>query len=307
MSNVITTALGRVQPNYRGTYNSTEEYNKLDYVDDGIGSSYICKINGVINKAPADYPGYWQLVAARGSQGPRGFTGGFGTPSATASAVPYTATPNVSIEASGPDSAKIFNFSFDIPAGPTGFKYVTADASSLPAGSSATVVANLSGNPLEQTLSFVFGIPAADGEGVKKVDGLGPGADGDVSTLGAVSYIRDQTEGQYQISEGQRAIARNNIGALAEPSNKNYGQFLQYGGNVSDPSWVSTNILQVPTGGTPGYILRKQASAYGWTPVYETPAGGSNGSILMKGSDTDYDFTWSNPISNNDIDIMINE
>ena len=306
MSDVITTALGRVQPNYRGTYNSSEEYNKLDYVDDGIGSSYICKTNGVTN-VPLTNTAYWQLVAARGSQGPRGFTGGFGTPSATASAVPYTATPNVSIEASGPDSAKIFNFSFDIPAGPTGFKYVTADASSLPAGSSATVVANLSGNPLEQTLSFVFGIPAADGEGVKKVDGLGPGADGDVGTLGAVSYIRDQTEGQYQISEGQRAIARDNIGALAEPSNKNYGQFLQYGGNVSDPSWVSTDILQVPTGGTTGYILRKQASAYGWTPVYETPAGGSNGSILMKGSDTDYDFTWSNPISNNDIDIMINE
>ena len=302
MSNVVTTALGRVQPNYRGTYNSSEEYNKLDYVDDGIGSSYICKTNGVTN-VPLTNTAYWQLVAARGSQGPRGYTGGFGTPSATASAVPYTATPNVSIEASGPDSAKIFN----LPAGPTGFKYVTADASSLPAGSSATVVANLSGNPLEQTLSFVFGIPAADGEGVKKVDGLGPGADGNVGTLGAVSYIRDQTEGEYQISEGQRAIARDNIGALAEPSNKNYGQFLQYGGNVSDPQWVSTDILQVPTGGTTGYILRKQASAYGWTPVYETPAGGSNGSILMKGSDTDYDFTWSNPISNNDIDIMINE
>lgn len=307
MSDVITTALGRVQPNYRGTYNSSEEYNKLDYVDDGIGSSYICKINGVSNKAPAEYPGYWQLVAARGSQGPRGYTGGFGTPSATASAVPYTATPNVSIEASGPDSAKIFNFSFDIPAGPTGFKYVTANASSLPAGSSATVVANLSGDPLEQTLSFVFGIPAADGEGVKKVDGLGPGTDGNVGTLGAVSYIRDQTAGQYQISDGQRAIARDNIGALAEPSNKNYGQFLQYAGNESDPSWVASTILQVKSGGEPGQILRKQVNDYGWTPVHETPAGGSIGSILMKNSSSDYDFVWSNPISNSDIDTMISE
>ena len=306
--NVVTTALGRVQPNYRGTYNSSTIYNKLDYVDDGNGSSYICRTNGVSN-VPLSNTGYWQVVASRGSQGPRGLTGGFGDPTATASAVAYTSTPSVSVvaEPTSPDTAKIFKFHFDIPAGPTGFNHVTASASSLPAGASPTVAASLSGDPLDQTLSFVFGIPAADGEGVKKVDGIGPGADGDISILGAVSYLRDQTEGTYRISDGQKMVARDNIGALAEPSTKNYGQFLQYGGNVNNPSWVGADIYQVPTGGTTGYVLRKQVSGYGWTPVYETPAGGSAGYILTKNSNSDYDFTWSSMISTNDIDTIVNE
>lgn len=304
MSNVITTALGRVQPNYRGTYDSGATYNKLDYVF-YQGSSFICKTNGVIGIAPTN-SGYWQQVASKGDQGIQGYTGSFGTPSASASILPTGSDPTATVVASGPDTAKVFAFNFGIPAGPLGFTEVAADASAISAGAQPVATASLVGND-EKTLSFHFGIPAADGEGVKKVDNIGPSAGGNVE-LGAVSYSMAQ-----ELSIGQKIQARDNIGAqvsgnyVTDPSLKSYGEFLQYGGNVGAPSWVTVPIQEVPTGGTAGYVLRKQTTAYGWTPVYETPAGGSIGSILMKNSSSDYDFVWSNPISNSDIDTMISE
>lgn len=58
-------------------------------------------------------------TGATGPQGPIGETGeaaGFGTPTATITILDATATPYVIVTATGPDTAKVFNFDFGIPA-----------------------------------------------------------------------------------------------------------------------------------------------------------------------------------------------
>lgn len=309
MSEPIVTALGRVQPNYLGTWQDNVQYNKLDYVD-YQGSSYICRSNGVSgnDKAPSDNSFYWQLVAHKGERGLQGYTGDFGTPSATASRLPTGSNPSVviSVDTASPPEAKIFNFQFGIPDGPLGFTSVAANATSVPAGSNPSATATLVGDE-DKTLTFDFQIPSADGEGVKQVDGFTPGeGSNDNVQLWAVSYQRDQVNGDYAITETQRAIARSNIRAAAEPTQKNYGQFMQYAGNIENPYWVATNILQVPNGGDVGQILRKQEQSYGWTQAHEVPAGGSQNAMLIKSGNADYVCGWSNPISNSEIDIIVN-
>ena len=55
-----------------------------------------------------------------GEQGPQGPAAGFGTPVANAEGLPSGSDPQVSVEASGENTAKVFSFSFKIPAGPVG-------------------------------------------------------------------------------------------------------------------------------------------------------------------------------------------
>ena len=52
----------------------------------------------------------------QGIQGETGAAAGFGTPTATITILDATATPYVNVTASGPDTAKVFNFDFGIPA-----------------------------------------------------------------------------------------------------------------------------------------------------------------------------------------------
>lgn len=63
-----------------------------------------------------------------GETGQNGAAGGFGTPTASASALPSGSTPTVSVSASGPDTAKVFDFSFGIPKGDKGDKGDTGAA-----------------------------------------------------------------------------------------------------------------------------------------------------------------------------------
>lgn len=56
----------------------------------------------------------------KGDQGIQGNTGSFGTPTATANTTAPGAPATVSVSASGPDTAKIFAFSFGLPRGNTG-------------------------------------------------------------------------------------------------------------------------------------------------------------------------------------------
>lgn len=284
------------EPIFKGNYQHGTTYNKLDNVL-YQGTTYISLVNGNRNNYPTD-TSYWQVIAQRGATGAQGNTGSFGTPTAEATILETGADPTVTITASGPDYEKVFNFDFGIPAGPFGFDDISASATSIGAGSPPTVSANLTVEDDERILNFDFGIPAADGSGVQYVDNIGADANNNVM-LSAVRYV-PQT-----LSENQKRISRDNIGAMADPSGKEYGSFLCYGGSVSDPSWVAQQILQVPTGGTAGYVLRKQNNGYGWTPAYEMPAGGDTGAILVKNSKADYDFGWTGTISNENIDIII--
>lgn len=60
------------------------------------------------------------IPAGGGGGGEPGAAAGFGTPTATASALEPGTQPTVQIEASGPDTAKIFAFTFGIPKGQDG-------------------------------------------------------------------------------------------------------------------------------------------------------------------------------------------
>lgn len=298
------TSLGRVQPLYKGTYNSTTTYQKLDNVYYN-GDTWVCISDNVIGIIPIEGSAYWRKVAGKGAIGPQGVTGSFGTPTATATELTSGSPPTVNVAASGPDTAKIFSFEFGIPAGPLGFDIndIRAEATSISGAATASAAIDSNGK-----LGFNFNIPPAEGEGVAKVDGDGPsGSDRNV-ILTAVRYGVDQSN---LLSEAQKLTARTNIGAqeagsyIDDPATKDYGTFLQYAGNVSNPSWVASTINQVPNGGLTSYVLRKQTNTYGWTPAYEVPEGGTSGSVLVKNSDTDHDYGWSPVITESDIDDIV--
>ena len=113
---------------------------------------------------------------ATGSQGVKGDTGsaaGFGTPTASATALAEGASPTVSVTSSGGNTAKVFNFTFGIPKGDTGekgatgnagaaagFGTPTASATALAAGSNPTVAVTPSGPNTAKIFDFKFGIPS---------------------------------------------------------------------------------------------------------------------------------------------------
>ena len=63
----------------------------------------------------------------QGKQGPAGVSAGFGTPTASASALESGEEPTVQVEASGADTAKVFTFTFGIPKGEKGDKGDTGE------------------------------------------------------------------------------------------------------------------------------------------------------------------------------------
>ena len=297
MSNITETKLGRVQPRFRGEYSALQSYDKLDWVTRS-GSTYVCKTRGALT--PPEISADWQLIASKGATGSQGPSGGFGVVVATATSLGVGDVPTASVEITGGTPyAKNFKFSFGIPAGPLGFTAVNASAHSIAAGTTATVSAALSTVGDVTTLEFEFGIPAASGEGIKTIDtSYGPDTSGNVA-LAAVRYV------PQILTEDQQQQVCTNINAIPQPNNKIYGQFLQFGGNVSDPAWIAQTINEVPIGGISGYVLRKQVGTYGWTPSYEIPTGGLTGAALVKASDVNYDVTWTGVITTNDIDQII--
>ena len=142
----------------------------------------------------------------QGDQGPIGNTGspaGFGTPTASATQIEPNAEPTVTVQASGEDTSKIFNFVFGIPKGakgdtgekgatgekgdqgpigntgsPAGFGTPTASATQLEPNAEPTVTVEASGEDTSKIFNFVFGIPK--------------GAKGDTGEKGATGEKGDQ-------------------------------------------------------------------------------------------------------------------
>ena len=176
-------------------------------------------------------------TGAQGEQGPAGEKGidgspaGFGTPTASATQLEPNAEPTVTVEASGEDTSKIFNFVFGIPKGskgdtgekgaqgdpgiqgpigntgsPAGFGTPTASATQLEPNVEPTVTVEASGEDTSKIFNFVFGIPkgskgdtgekGAQGDpgiqGPKGADGLkgdtGPYFTPTVSAEGIISW-----------------------------------------------------------------------------------------------------------------------
>ena len=307
MATPIATAIGRVQPIFRGDYNSFLPYKKLDNVLYN-NATYIALRDvpaGNIPDAPSST--YWQKIAGKGDKGD---TGSFGEPTATASGLEYGQDPTVSVTASGPDTAKVFSFEFGLPAGPLPFVDVSATASSLQPNTEPSVTAELVGAGTSKVLSFDFGIPAADGQGAASVDQVLPGGDRNI-VLNAVRAIQNQG-----LSTLQQQYARENINAQVA------GDYQPAGDYITDPSastnqylyfnnegnWVGKSINEVPSGSSSDVnkYLRKTASGMIWASVQALPSGGAEGMPLVKNSVDDYDVGWGSTISSAEIDIIIN-
>ena len=301
------TALGRVQPLFKGAYNPSTIYYKLDNVE-YEGNTWVCVNDdngagghGIRGITPANN-NYWTLVAEKGN------TGSFGTPTASAFDVQHGDPPIARVTATGPDTEKIFSFEFGIPEGPigeTGVQSVQAsatgrkqdDSGDLQAGDPPWVTVDL--DEEDQELTMVFGIPPGhDGQGaVSSVDTIQP-TNGNVN-LGAVRYTVAQG-----LDESSKIIARNNIGAIRAPDNPSSGQFLQYS-NLG--SWEPATINLVPTGSSAdiGKYLRKTGNGMLWAEVQSLPAGGAAGTSLIKNSADNDDVTWGSFISSAVIDAIV--
>lgn len=232
MSTPITTAIGRVQPRYCGNYNNSLNYEKLDNVLYN-GCTYVALKNVPAGQVPGSASSsYWQLIASKGN------TGGFGTPKASASVLATGQTPTVKITPSGPDTAKIFNFEFGIPAGPTGpigFHTISAGASVLPVGANPTVNTTRTEDGGNINIDFQFGIPAAEGQGAVSVDNITLDQNRNIN-LTAVRAIQNQI-----LTEDQKGYARDNIGAVPVSRTIN-GKSL-----ASNITLSAANVGAVPT------------------------------------------------------------
>ena len=109
--------LGRVSIVFKGEYNSTTNYEKLDIVSYN-GSSYAC-LKDCVGVIPTDTT-YWQLVAQKGEQGEQGIQGIQGaTPNIQIGTVEtLNPTEQATVTQTGTLENPIFNFG--IPKGVQG-------------------------------------------------------------------------------------------------------------------------------------------------------------------------------------------
>ena len=165
----------------------------------------------------------------QGAQGPIGNTGspaGFGTPTASATQLEPNVEPTVTVEATGEDTSKIFNFVFGIPKGakgdtgakgergeqgpagekgingsPAGFGTPTASATQLEPNAEPTVAVEASGEDTSKIFNFVFGIPkGAKGDtGEKGVQG--PKGDQGIQGPKGANGLKGDTGEQGPIGE----------------------------------------------------------------------------------------------------------
>ena len=166
------------------------DFNEAPTVSVEASGTNIAKIFKFIFGIPKGAKGDTGAQGAQGEQGPAGEKGidgspaGFGTPTASATQLEPNAEPTVTVEASGEDTSKIFNFVFGIPKGakgdtgekgatgekgeqgpigntgsPAGFGTPTASATQLEPNVEPTVTVEASGEDTSKIFNFVFGIP----------------------------------------------------------------------------------------------------------------------------------------------------
>lgn len=104
-----------------------------------------------------------------------GVPAGFGTPQIDMTILEPDQPSNAVIEASGPDTAKVFKFILDIPRGLTGaaagFAEPTIEAETLDPGAEATAEITATGEDTEKQFAFKLGIPRGDtGENAEITD-----------------------------------------------------------------------------------------------------------------------------------------
>ena len=177
------TVLGKVSCVPRGDYSASATYTVLDIAGYQGGSYMALKtITGVtpsndgVNWMQLSGPG---LPGEQGEQGEPGAAAGFGQ--ATATVDESAGTPSVDVTTSGPDTAKVFNFSFSGLKGETGAKGDTGDKGDT----GATGPQGVSVTDAEINESGRLIITLSAGEPIDAGNAVGPtGAKGDTGATG---------------------------------------------------------------------------------------------------------------------------
>lgn len=176
---------------------------------------------------------------AQGDPGADGAAAGFGTPTATIDN--NTGVPSVTVTASGPDTAKVFSFSF-------------------------------------QNLKGEKGDPGSSGSGSGDfmADGTVPMTGNLQMGSHKITGVADGTEPTDGVSKSQMDTAIG--GKLDAPEGGTEGQVLTK--TASGQAWQDAPD-GLPEGGTNGQVLTKTADGSAWADVpKELPTGGTQGQIL---------------------------
>lgn len=211
----------------------------------------------------------------QGAQGPTGAAAGFGTPTATVDNT--SGTPGVTVSTSGPDTAKVFAFSFTGLKGADGANGQDgATGEQGPAGTPGenggyyTPAVDADGN-LTWTGSK-SDMPAPAGANIRGPQGPQgePGAEGAQGPAGA-----DGAPGaQGPKGETGAPATINGVNALT----------LEATGGLTGQQSGTTYTIGLPSGGTDGQVLTKTADGSEWSDAPSgLPDGGTPGQMLYQG------------------------
>ena len=208
--------------------------------------------------------------------GKPGTDAGFGTP--TASIDSNTGTPTVTVTASGPDTAKVFDFEFKNLKGKDGtngfdgtsasITGATATVTTLDAGNDATVRVENTGSEFSRGFEFTFEIPKGEKGDPGQTGPAGPSANAQIS--GGTCYLMGLTS-----TTGDIVSTKTNASC-----------FMSGGSLYSQNKEVLTTVTidnhyapkdGIKSGGTDYYINSIQYDGKGHITTIET---GSTGTLL---------------------------
>ena len=225
----------------------------------------------------------------QGAQGPTGAAAGFGTPTATVDNT--SGTPGVTVSTSGPDTAKVFAFSFTGLKGADGANGQDgATGEQGPAGTPGenggyyTPAVDADGN-LTWTGSK-SDMPAPAGANIRGPQGPQgePGAEGAQGPAGA-----DGAPGaRGPQGEAGAPATINGVNALT----------LEATGGLTGQQSGTTYTIGLPSGGTDGQILTKTADGVAWEDAPEagvTSFKGRTGAVTPQEGDYTADMVGARP------------
>lgn len=199
----------------------------------------------------------------QGAQGPTGAAAGFGTPTATVDNT--SGTPGVTVSTSGPDTAKVFAFSF------TGLK--GADGANGQDG--ATGEQGPAGTPGENGGYYT---PAVDDDG----NLTWTGSKSDMPAPAGANIRGPQGPQGEPGAEGAQGPAGAD-GAQATINGVN-ALTLEATGGLTGQQSGTTYTIGLPSGGTDGQVLTKTADGSEWSDAPSgLPDGGTPGQMLYQG------------------------
>lgn len=244
--------LGKVSVTPRGDYNAGTTYHALDIVGHE-GGSYLA-MKEVTGIEPSNDQTNWMQLSGPGlpgEQGPQGDPGaaaGFGE--ATATVDDTSGTPSVDVETSGPDTAKVFTFTFSGlkgtkgdtgdkgntgdtgPTGPQGVSVVTAQINEQ----GHLIITLSEGEPIDTgDATGPIGPQGIQGEAGESVDSIqrtsGTGAPGTTDTY--TMYSTDgSTIGTFTVYNGQNGTGAGDF--LADGSVPMTGNLNMNGNRVTE-------------------------------------------------------------------------